>query len=250
MISPKKISYLFIKLPALFLLLLFVWFTPWVLVLKLGLLIYFPYEPNGTERFIRITGPITGLFSHNWTNNKNIPPFCKQAAVASEDENFYEHYGIDIESMEKSLKTNKKLKKIKRGGSTITQQLVKNAFLSRQKSYVRKAREIEGAVLLNLIMSKDDQLAWYFNIIEFGPNIYGLENAAHYYFKKDAKNLTPAQCLALVTIIPAPKKWNKSLVKKDYTDFFIHRYNTILNNIEDMGIAKNYDINSARQMNL
>ena len=246
----KKIYFYLIYIPFGAAVLLFLWFTPWVFVLKLGTLIYFPYKPNGQDRFIRVTGPIPGLFSNVWTESKNIPPFCKQALVAAEDENFYNHYGIDIESIEKSIKANKKSKKIKRGGSTITQQLVKNAFLSRQKNYLRKAREIEGAILLNLIMSKNSQLTWYFNVIEFGQNIYGIENAAHFYFKKEAKELTPAQCLALVTIIPAPKKWNNSLIKKHFSPFFIKRYETILSNLQDMEIAKNNDLYLAKQMHL
>lgn len=246
----KKPTTWLLKLPILLLILLFLWFTPWVFVLQLGTLIYFPYAANGKDRFISITGPIPGLFLNTWAYSQNIPQFCRQALIAAEDEKFYEHHGIDWQSIEKSMQTNKKYKKMKRGGSTITQQLVKNAFLSRHKSYLRKAREIEGALLLNLIMPKESQLNWYFNVIEFGPNIYGIENAARFYFKKDAKNLTPSQCLALVTIIPAPKKWNRSLVKKNLTNFFIRRYNTILNNLKDMDIAKSKDVYSAAQMHL
>lgn len=230
--------------------LFWVWFIPWVLVFKLGALIYFPYEPNGHDRFIRITGPIVGIFSKSWIRGKNIPPFCKQALVAAEDTNFYDHYGIDLDGIIKSYKINKRSNKMRRGGSTITQQLVKNAFLSRNKSYLRKVREIVGALLLNLTMSKDSQLTWYFNIIEFGPNIYGMENASKAYFKKEAKYLTPSQCLALVTVIPAPKKWNRSLANKNLTPFFVHRYNKILTNIKEMSLAKNKEVYLAQQMHL
>jgi monofunctional biosynthetic peptidoglycan transglycosylase len=239
-----------IKFPIIILLVFFIWFTPWVLVLHMGTLIYFPYHPNGTDRFVRLTGPISGLFSNNWAYNSEIPNFCKLAAVAAEDEKFFSHYGIDIESIQHSIKTNEKLKKFKRGGSTITQQTIKNAFLSRDKTYLRKAREIVGAILLNLTMSKNSQLNWYLNIIEFGNNIYGIESASRYYFQKSVKNLNPAQCLALVTIIPSPKKWNKSLVKKQLTSFFLKRYGRILLNIESMGMANTKDIILARRLNL
>ncbi len=246
----KKYSYWFIRLPLCSAVLFVMWFIPWVFVLKLGTLFYFPYEPNGSDRYLSVTGPLVGLISNRWIPGNNIPEFCKQAAVAAEDGKFYEHYGIDIESIQSTLKANKRAKKIKRGGSTITQQLVKNAFLSRNKSYIRKSREIAGAVLLNLIMSKDSQLTWYLNIIEFGKNIYGIEDAAHFYFKKDARFLTPSQCLALTTIIPSPKKWNKSLLNKNLSPFFLRRYHVILNNMKDMALAKSKNIYLAQEINL
>ena len=233
------------------LLILFLWFTPWVFILNFGFLIYFPYESNGIDRFIRTTGPLSSLYSKEWTPSQNIPSFCKQAVVAAEDEKFYTHNGIDLESIRSTLKSNSKhKKKQQRGASTITQQLVKNAFLSRDKNYLRKAREIEGAMILNFLLSKDLQLTWYLNIIEFGKNIYGIENAAHYYFKKEARNLSPSQCLSLALIIPSPKKWNKSLINRNFTAFFIQRYFVILNHLKNMNISNNRDLILAQKVNL
>ena len=176
-----------------------------------GILIYFPYKEDGLSRYLRITGPVTSIFTNNWASQKDIPSSCRAALVASEDTRFYEHNGVDFESLQRSMTVNKRARKTMRGGSTITQQLVKNAFLSRKKSYTRKTREVFGALALDVIMPKDKQIEWYFNIVEFGPNIYGIENAAQRYFKINAKKLSPAQCVALVAILPSPRKWNQSL---------------------------------------
>jgi monofunctional biosynthetic peptidoglycan transglycosylase len=230
--------------------LLFIWFTPWIFVLNLGFLIYFPYEANGHDRFLKVTGPVTSLFSDQWTPSSQIPHFCKSALVAAEDETFFQHHGIDFKNMKKIAHAIEKSKKIKRGGSTITQQIVKNAFLSREKTYFRKAREIEGALLLNLFLSKDAQLTWYFNIIEFGPMMYGIQEAAKTYFHTTPTKLTPSQCIALATIIPSPKKWNKTLVQKYFTSFFIHRYFVILNHLNHLSLVKESELEKAKKIDL
>ncbi|NBW82369.1 hypothetical protein EBR21_11505, partial [bacterium] len=157
-----------------------------------------------------------------------IPKSCKLALVAAEDTKFFIHHGIDFESLEKSYEYNQRRQKKKRGGSTITQQLVKNAFLSRERSYIRKAREIVGAVLLDATSSKDMQLNWYFNIVEFGPNVYGIKDAAQFYFKKAPAALTQRECASLVAILPSPNKWNKSLKAGAPSGFLAARVGTIV----------------------
>lgn len=204
------------------------WFVPWVFTLHLGALVYFPYKPRSEERFMRITGPWAGSYSKNWVNGRDIPKSCKLALVAAEDTKFFFHHGIDLESLEKSYEYNQRKKKTKRGGSTITQQLVKNAFLSRDRSYIRKAREIIGAMLLDATASKDFQLNWYFNIVEFGPNIYGIKDAAQFYFKKPPTALTQRECASLVAILPSPNRWNKSLKSGYPSGFLAARVGTIM----------------------
>ncbi|MES2504448.1 MAG: biosynthetic peptidoglycan transglycosylase [Myxococcota bacterium] len=178
------------------------WFIPWVFVLQLGFVIYRPYEPDGQERYWRIAGP---LFS-DWVSTNEIPGSCKRALVASEDMSFYEHHGIDPENIQKAMKKNEKRGKIRFGASTITQQVVKNLFLSRNKSYLRKSREVIGALLLNLTMTKKQQLTWYFNIVEFGPRIYGLKAAAKAYFGKTPQRLNASECAILIAGLPSPVK--------------------------------------------
>ena len=182
--------------------LFFAWFIPWVFVLKLGLVVYFPYEANGQDRYMRVAG---SWFS-DWTPSKQIPRSCKVALIDAEDNNFEDHYGIDPENIKKAMQRNERRGKIRFGASTITQQLVKNLFLSRTKSYLRKAREITGAILLNSVMSKQDQMTWYFNIVEFGPRIYGIKDAAKAYFGKKPQNLSAAECDILVSALPSPVK--------------------------------------------
>lgn len=210
------------------------WFMPWVFVFHTGLLVYFPYEPNGTDRYVRITGPLSKPFHNEWVGSQSIPKNCKNALVSAEDTRFFEHPGIDIESLEKNYDANKKRKR-DRGGSTITQQLVKNAFLSRKRSYIRKAREIAGAVALDFIVSKDTQLTWYFNIVEFGPRLYGISAAAQKYFKKQPKDLSLKECVSLVAILPSPNKWNASLVKKTTTSFMAKRTRVIESRMRALG---------------
>jgi monofunctional glycosyltransferase len=186
------------------------WFFPWIF-----------------NRFTRATGPLIRAWSNEWVPSDHIPKACKLALVASEDTKFYMHHGIDFESLEQSYATNKRRKKIARGGSTITQQLVKNAFLNREKSYLRKARELAGAVLLDATLSKDNQLTWYFNLVEFGPRLYGIQAAARHYFDKEVVKLSKDECVSLVAVLPAPNKWNKSLERGHPTGFFASRTNTI-----------------------
>lgn len=154
---------------------------------------------------------MTNSWSNSWVSAEEIPEMCKLALVASEDSKFYEHHGLDFESLQKSYQINTKKQKFAKGGSTLTQQLVKNAFLSRDKTYLRKVREIVGALILDATVSKEAQLTWYLNIVEFGPRVYGLETAALHYFQKHASALDKKQCISLAALLPAPNKWSRSL---------------------------------------
>lgn len=183
------------------------WFVPWVFVLHLGGVAYFPYRPDGQTRFVRVVGPVPGwLHLSDWANAAQIPRSCKRSLVAAEDGHFFEHVGIDSEGIENAIKRNRRSGKLKAGGSTITQQLIKNVFLYRDKTYLRKAREILGALLLDVVMTKEDQVTWYFNVVEFGPNIYGIKSAANYYFKKAPQNLSLSECATLVAVLRDPVK--------------------------------------------
>ncbi len=218
------------------------WFFPWVLTLHAGLLLYFPYEPDGTMRYARLAGPVAATWKGDWVPSHLIPAACKKALVASEDAKFFYHNGLDLESIEESYRANERGGRIARGGSTITQQLVKNAFLSRDKSYLRKVREVAGALLLDATLSKDDQLTWYFNVVEFGPRVYGLESAARFYFDKHAAQLDKRQCASLVAVLPAPNRWNVALVKKRRTPFFARRTATILARMEHVKLGADEEV--------
>ena len=208
------------------------WFIPWIFTLYTGILIYFPYNKNGKDRFIRITGPMVGIFSKSWVSEHEIPSYCKTALVAAEDAEFYNHPGIDIESIKNSIKQNRKSNKIVSGGSTITMQLVKNAFLSRNKTYIRKIREIIGAIILDYSVSKKKQIVWYLNIVEFGPEIYGLQNAAWHYYHKNSKQLNAHECSSLIALLPKPVPWGTKLKNGYQTYEFSKRYYRIISEVQ------------------
>lgn len=212
------------------------WFIPWVLVLHLGLVAYFPYHADGQTRYLRFSGPVVGsLTDSGWTSSKDIPSACKNALVAAEDGQFYSHRGIDIDGLKNAWAKNQRRGRIRMGGSTITQQVVKNIFLSRNRSYLRKSREILGALLLDLTMSKDKQITWYLNVVEFGPELYGIENAASYYFNKKPKNLSFSQCVALIGILPDPKKSGPALKRNQLSSRMRSRYRQIVKTLSRSG---------------
>jgi len=142
----------------------------------------------------------------DWISLEDISPNLVLAVIASEDNNFESHYGVDFKAIEKAQKLNSKGKKI-RGASTITQQTAKNAFLWPARTYVRKGLELYFTGLIELFWGKKRIMEVYLNIIEMGDGIYGAEAAAQKYFKKPAKNLTRAEAAAIAAVLPNPRRW-------------------------------------------
>lgn len=143
---------------------------------------------------------------YRWVSYSAIPSLLKHAVITSEDAAFYQHDGIDYYELKESIKKNLKKGKIARGGSTITQQLAKNLFLSTEKSLYRKLREFFIAKRLEKYLTKDRILHIYLNVIEFGPGIFGVEAAARHFFGCSVSALTPQQIIRLVAVIPKPLK--------------------------------------------
>lgn len=133
-----------------------------------------------------------------------MSPFIRKAAVAIEDENFYSHNGIKISSIIRAMLNSALNLGFTQGGSTITQQVIKNALLTREKSITRKVKEWILALKLEKIMSKEDILTLYLNTIPYGGNIYGIEEASRVYFSKQAKDLTLAEAAYLAALPQAP----------------------------------------------
>ncbi len=215
------------KIIRILIFLFLIYFIPWVLVLYSGILIYFPYSKNGSSRYIRFTGPVASYLGADWTSSKEIPKVCKLAMVAAEDSEFFQHNGIHISSIISSIKENYRNKRIISGASTLTQQLIKNAFLSRNKTYFRKSREIIGAILLDLFYSKDSILTWYVNVVEFGPEIYGIKEASKVYFKKSVKDLNKRDCVVLATFLTRPIYFGSSYLKGQQPLGFQRRFHRI-----------------------
>lgn len=147
----------------------------------------------------------------------------QQAVIATEDSNFYNHFGLDLKRMVLSIIIDLRIGKLAYGGSTIPQQLIRSTFLSMEKTATRKIREIILALELDRRYSKDQILEWYLNQVPFGQNAYGAEAAAQTYFKKSAANLSLAQAAVLAAVIKGPSYYNpygsrqaELLARKDY----------------------------------
>jgi hypothetical protein len=143
----------------------------------------------------------------------DVPPLFVRTLLISEDAGFYGHSGIDLRELPSAMLTNWSRGGAARGASTITQQLAKNLFLSRDKEVGRKLQELAITFLLESALGKDRILEIYLNIIEWGPDLRGLRPAARHYFGCEPQALTPAQMAFLVAIIPGPIKYQRSFVR-------------------------------------
>ena len=134
-----------------------------------------------------------------------ISEHAEHAVVAAEDTRFYQHGGIDWKELEKVRAEARRRSRPPRGASTITQQLVKNLFLTTHRSYLRKGLEVPLTYLAELILPKERILALYLNVIEWGPGVFGIEAAAQHHYGTSAANLSRDQAARLAAVIPAPR---------------------------------------------
>jgi len=151
----------------------------------------------------RMSGPLTG----RWTALEEVSPYLAKAVTTTEDGSFYKHSGISTNAIKESIVTNLKEGGFVRGASTITQQVVKNLFLGGKKTLSRKLQELFIAWQLEQALSKDEIMALYLNIIEFGPGVYGVTEAADRWFGKRPGDLTLLECIFLSSIIPNPRSY-------------------------------------------
>ena len=146
-----------------------------------------------------------------WVDYDNIAKAVKQAAVASEDAKFATHNGFDMDGIERAIRANEAGGAVSMGGSTISQQLAKNLFLTSHRSYIRKGEEAVITVMMEGMWDKQRILEVYLNVAEFGEGIYGIEAAAQHYYGKSAKNLSREQSALLISMLPNPKYYQKNL---------------------------------------
>lgn len=179
------------------------------------------------EKGVAVRSFLVGESNPNFYSINDITPYLKNAILCSEDGDFYWHKGFNERAFRKSIATNFKEKKFKRGGSTISMQLVKNVFLTRNKTVARKLEEalIVWLIENNRIVSKDRMYEVYLNIIEWGPNVYGIGEASEYYFKKRPSELNIQESIFLAMIIPRPKWFyynfdDTGKIKSNTNDFF------------------------------
>jgi monofunctional biosynthetic peptidoglycan transglycosylase len=166
----------------------------------------------------------------NWIPIENISPHLLIAAVAAEDQKFPHHHGFDLQAIQLALENNKKNSTL-RGASTISQQVAKNVFLWPKKSLFRKGLEAYFTVLIETLWPKWRILEMYLNIAEFGPNIFGAQNAAYTHFNKTADQLTQKEASTLVAVLPNPHKMHASAP----SHYVQHRAVAITNQVNSLG---------------
>lgn len=152
---------------------------------------------------------LVGAENADYTPLDQISPYLQKCVLTTEDPSFFNHRGFINEAFKQSILKNIRTKKFARGASTISMQLVKNAFLTREKTLSRKLEEILLVYILenNRVVSKQRMLEVYFNIIEWGPDVYGIGEASRFYFQKTPAELDLNECLYLARIIPSPRKF-------------------------------------------
>ncbi|MFO0734055.1 MAG: monofunctional biosynthetic peptidoglycan transglycosylase, partial [Nitrospiraceae bacterium] len=143
-----------------------------------------------------------------WVPLSKISPYLQRAVVAAEDASFFAHEGFDWEGIKDAALYNLEVGEFKRGGSTITQQLAKNLYLSSERSLLRKAREALITRSLEQHLTKQQILELYLNVAEWGQGVFGAEAAARHHFDKPAKELTLEEAALLAAILPSPRRYD------------------------------------------
>jgi monofunctional biosynthetic peptidoglycan transglycosylase len=145
--------------------------------------------------------------AHDWRDLDEISPNVPLAVIASEDQNFAEHFGFDIKAIERARKNNERGRKV-RGGSTISQQTAKNLFLWSGRSWVRKGIEAWYTLLIEAMWPKHRIVEVYVNVAEFGDGVYGAQAAARTFFGKDASRLSAAEAARMAAVLPSPRRYS------------------------------------------
>ncbi|MBU5612039.1 transglycosylase domain-containing protein [Geomonas azotofigens] len=148
---------------------------------------------------------VVGPKNRYWTPLSQIPSEMKWAVILAEDASFYKHEGIDVKAIKEAIKYDLEKQSFARGASTITQQVAKNLFLSREKTLTRKAKELYLAKRMEQEITKGRIIELYLNVIELGPMVHGIGHGARYYFGKSPAALTPRECAFLAAMLPGPR---------------------------------------------
>lgn len=177
-----------------------------ILCAPLVLTLLFRWVPVPTSAFMLRHVVTEGkTYRYEWVSADEISKWPGKAVVASEDQRFHEHWGLDLAAIEKALDEKQRGRRV-RGASTISQQVVKNLYLWPGQSWIRKGLEAGYTVWMELVLPKDRILLIYLNIAEFGYGVYGVEAAAQRYFNKPASELTRSEAALMAVVLPNPKK--------------------------------------------
>lgn len=169
--------------------------------------------------------------SKNYVPLTQISQYLQKAIVLTEDSTFFTHNGFDWGSIEKNAREGWESGSFKKGGSTITQQLAKNMFLTGDRTFIRKGVEAIITDRIENTLTKKEILERYLNVVEFGKNIFGVKDAAKYYFKKTPAELSVVESAFLALVLPNPVKYSMSYYKKELTPFAKKRLTQIIENM-------------------
>ena len=152
----------------------------------------------------------TAKLQQQWVPYEKISSHLKRAILVAEDDRFVDHEGFDWEGIQKAMDKNQKKGKIVAGGSTISQQLAKNLFLSGERSMLRKSEEALITLMMERILNKERILEIYLNVIEWGDGVFGVEAAARHYFGISAAQLSQEQAAKLAAMVPRPRFYDRN----------------------------------------
>jgi monofunctional biosynthetic peptidoglycan transglycosylase len=221
---------------------LLLWLILGAVVIVLGMQLYFfvqiwwwvDHNPESTSfmrrqsAVLRAKNPKFKL-QHKWVPYNRISNNLKRAIIVSEDATFIEHDGVDWEAVQLAYEKNSKKGKVVAGGSTITQQLAKNLFLSGERSYLRKAQEFIITYMLEYLMDKERIFEIYLNVVEWGNGVFGAEAAAEHYYGISAAGLNAAQAARLAVMLPKPRYFDThrgSAYLERRTELILRRMNS------------------------
>jgi len=165
---------------------------------------------------------------HTFVPLDSISPFMQKAVIAGEDAGFYFHPGFDVRAIAEALEVNQKKNKVMFGGSTITQQLAKNLFLSNERSWERKFKELAYTILMEKYLGKDRILELYINYAQWGPNIFGCEEASQFFYNRSCSKLSVDQAINLVAMLASPGRHHPEMKE---SRFMQERRNMIYRNM-------------------
>lgn len=173
--------------------------------------------------------------SRGYVSLDKVSNIALESILAAEDINFYNHHGFDFYEMITALKKNIWYLKYARGGSTISQQVVKNVFLSAKKSFYRKIQEAYLTLQLEAALNKRQILELYINFIELGPNIFGIKQASEFYFHKKPSDLTILESAYLAHLLPNPLEYSQTFERQKLTPFSRSRILAICRTLWKLG---------------
>ncbi|WP_417804965.1 transglycosylase domain-containing protein, partial [Thalassospira lucentensis] len=230
----------------------------WVMVLGGGVVAYFGYglpdkvsfniasERKPSIRVMSIDGATLATYGNRYGNPvevRDLPDYVGEAFVSIEDRRFYDHFGIDLLGIARAAWTNLTVGRIAEGGSTITQQLAKNLFLSPERNFGRKIEEVLLAIWLEFKFDKQQILSLYLNRIYFGQGLYGIDSAARHYFGTDPRRLNLYEAAVLAGLPKAPSRYNPMVDPKRSAE----RANIVLNAMVANGVLNKARAERAKQ---